>query len=92
MIFFRLKKKNGFWGILGQPYYGIGTTIRISQEMICLPYAGFFSESLKKWLNTVIFRKHHLEEIRDDFIKKVNKILIGKTHVERNAIYYFYQN
>ena len=31
----------GFWGIFGQPYYGIGATIRISREMLCLPYAGF---------------------------------------------------
>ena len=42
MIFFR-KKKNGFWGILGPPSYGIGATIRIGREMLCLPYAGFFS-------------------------------------------------
>ena len=35
--------------------------------------------------------KHHLEEIREGIIKKFNKIFIGKTPVERNAIYYFYQ-
>ena len=34
-------KKIGFWGILGPPSYGIGATIRIGQEMLCLPYAGF---------------------------------------------------
>ena len=34
--------KIGFWGILGPPSYGIGATIRIGQEMLCLPYAGFF--------------------------------------------------
>jgi len=28
-------------GILGPPYCGIGATIRIGQEMLCLPYAGF---------------------------------------------------
>ena len=39
--FFRLKK-NGFLGILGPPYRGIGATIRIGREMLCLPYAGFF--------------------------------------------------
>ena len=40
MIFFlHLKKKNVFLGILGPPYCGIGATIHISQEMLCLPYA-----------------------------------------------------
>ena len=39
--FFRLKK-NGFLVILGSPYCGIGATIRIGREMLCLPYAGFF--------------------------------------------------
>ena len=42
MIFFRFSKKNGFWGILGPPSYGIGATIRIGRELLCLPYAGFF--------------------------------------------------
>ena len=37
-----LKKKKGFLGILGPPYRGIGATISIGREMICLPYAGFF--------------------------------------------------
>ena len=32
----------GFLGILGPPYCGIGATIRIGQEILCLPYAGFF--------------------------------------------------
>ena len=32
----------GVLGILGPPYCGIGSTIRISQEMLCLLYAGFF--------------------------------------------------
>ena len=36
--------------------------------------------------------KHHLEEIREGINKKLNKILIGKTHVERNTIYHFYRN
>ena len=42
MIFFRFSKKNGVWGILGPPSYGIGATIRIGREMLCLPYAVFF--------------------------------------------------
>ena len=28
-------------GILGPPFCGIGATIRIGREMLCLPYAGF---------------------------------------------------
>ena len=31
-----------FLGILGPPSYGIGATVRIGREMLCLPYAGFF--------------------------------------------------
>ena len=41
MIFFPFFKKIGFLGILGPPYCGIGATIRIGREMLCLPYAGF---------------------------------------------------
>ena len=39
--FFRFFKKIGFLAILGPPYRGIGASIRIGQEMLCLPYAGF---------------------------------------------------
>ena len=39
--FFPFFKKIRFWGILGPPSYGIGGTIRIGREMLCLPYAGF---------------------------------------------------
>ena len=45
MIFFQFFKKMGFLGILGPPYCGIGATIRIGREMLCLPYAGFFFEA-----------------------------------------------
>ena len=41
-MIFSILQKNGFWGIVGTPYCGIGATIRIGQEMLCLPYAGFF--------------------------------------------------
>ena len=41
---------SGFLGILGPPSYGIGATIRIGQEMLCLPYAGFFLMNLDKKL------------------------------------------
>ena len=40
---FSVKKKYVFLGILGPPYCGIGATIRIGREMLCLPYAGFLS-------------------------------------------------
>ena len=33
-----------FWGIVGPPNCGIGATIFIGQEMLCLPYAEFFYE------------------------------------------------
>ena len=36
------------WFCLGPPSYGIGATIRIGREMLCLPYAGFFFISAEK--------------------------------------------
>ena len=48
MIFSVFQKKNGFLGILGPPYCGIGATIRIGREMLCLPYTGFFFENVQK--------------------------------------------
>ena len=52
MIFF-VFKKFGFLGILGPPYCGIGATIRIVREMLCLPYAGFFYQVM----NLVVLAK-----------------------------------
>ena len=45
------------WFCLGPPSYGIGATIRIGREMLCLPYAGFFLKmvTLRK-KNSVIKR------------------------------------
>ena len=40
--FFPFFKKIGILGNLGPPYRGIGATICIGREMLCLPYAGFF--------------------------------------------------
>ena len=51
----------------------------------------FFQTFSKSDLNLLFLIKHHMEEIREGFIKKNNKILIGKTCVKRNYIYYFYQ-
>ena len=54
-------KKNGFLGILGPPHCGIGATIRIGREMLCLPYSGFSPKEMwvriskgLKHLNTVL--------------------------------------
>ena len=57
-----------------------------------LSISPFFSIFLKSDFSLLIFIKHHLEEIRKAIIKKLNKILIGKTPVERNADYYFFQH
>ena len=40
--FFSVFQKIRFLGILGPPSYGIGATISIRWEMLCLPYAGFY--------------------------------------------------
>ena len=65
--FFPFKKKNGFWGIPGPPYCGIGATIRIGREMLCLPYAGFSSLSLhiKKSKISQIIKKNRKKSLKD---------------------------
>ena len=42
-MIFPVFPKNRVLGILGPPSYGIGATIHIGHEMLCLPYAGFFA-------------------------------------------------
>ena len=42
-MIFSVFQKNWVFGILDSPYCGICATIRIGQEMLCLPYAGFLS-------------------------------------------------
>ena len=59
-MIFTIFQKNGFLGILGPPSYGIGYTIRIGPEMLCLPYAGL-KEKKKSRLFFVFF----------DFLKNV---------------------
>ena len=49
LIFFVFFRKKGFLGILGPPYCGIGATIRIGREMLCLQYEGFFLEGVIKF-------------------------------------------
>ena len=41
-MIFSVLKKIGFLGILGPPFCGIGATIHIGRDMLCLLYAGFF--------------------------------------------------
>ena len=53
--FFCFSKKIGFWGILGSPSYGIGATIRIGREMLCLPYAGFLKKEKHSTLKKTNF-------------------------------------
>ena len=48
-MIFSVKKKEGFLAILGPPYRGIGATILIGWEMLCLPYAGFFMSFFPEW-------------------------------------------
>ena len=65
MIFFSFFKKIGFWGILVPPSYGIGATICISREMLCLQYAGFFFCTLP----LVIYSCFLLDAIKKDIFK-----------------------
>ena len=51
-MIFSVFQKNRVWGILGPPSYGIGATIRIGREMLCLPYAGFLKNSSKYYTVT----------------------------------------
>ena len=51
----------------------------------------FFSNSKNSDLNLLILINHHLEELKEGIVKNWNEILIGKTPVLRNTIYYFSQ-
>ena len=45
-----IKQRSGYW----QDFFGISATIRIGQEMLCLPHAGFFLGTFeKKWKSSV---------------------------------------
>ena len=66
-------KKIGFWGIFGLPYRSIGPTIRISPEMLCLPYAGFFlnkAVELVGGVSVIIL----MEPTLSSFQKKTDKL------------------
>ena len=45
----RKKKFFFFWFCLGPPSYGIGASIRIGREMLCLPYVGFKKKYFSSW-------------------------------------------
>ena len=48
-----------------------------------------FSWNLKAWLKFTIFvkkKRHHLEELIEGIVKKLNEILIDKTLIVKNAI------
>ena len=47
-MIFSVKKKK-FLVILGPRYCGIGATIRIGRDMLCLPYAGIFNQGLANY-------------------------------------------
>jgi hypothetical protein len=55
-MIFPFFQKIGFWGILGPPSYGIGATIRMGREMLCLPYAGFL---FTHFLSSILFNWNH---------------------------------
>ena len=56
-MLFPFLEKIRVWGILGTPYCGIGATVQIGQDMLCLPYAGFLvfymnnGSTVKKFLS-----------------------------------------
>ena len=46
LAIFSVFQKIWFLGILGPPSYGIGATISIGREMLCLAYAGFLFQGV----------------------------------------------
>ena len=77
--FCRFQKKNRFRGILGPPSYGIGATICIGREMLCLSYAGFFY-----WMSQ--HRPYHR------IIENSEQILFGPTSWFRRGSLKWYQH
>ena len=52
-----------------QDFYGIGATIHIGQEMLCLPYAGFVIKKSRKNLQGVLFCRCRSKKL---FLAKIN--------------------
>ena len=67
-MIFPFFKKIRFLDILGPPYCGIGATIRIGREMLCLQYKGFFRRHLKK----------AIKKVCSDFLTSVGSIDLKK--------------
>ena len=68
---FSVFPKNWVSGILGPPYCGIGATILIGREMLCLPYAGLFlglsQQTQDELLELIPLPPSHLDSV----LKKV---------------------
>ena len=66
-------QKNRVLDILGPPYCGIGATIRIGREILCLPYAGFFVERVKHIIFFIAVKKNG---VGGDFFKILSFLLL----------------
>ena len=67
--------------ILGPPYCGIGATIRIGREILCLPNAGFFLYKSPERENIALFSRNrctHLPIIGGHHFIPKEAILINK--------------
>ena len=74
----------GFLGILAPPYCGIGATICIGREILCLPYAGYFSTLL----NTYVYRRVSFSVV-DIIITKEEKIFVQKSWWWKQQLFFF---
>ena len=54
-MIFSVFQKNRVFGYSWSTLYGIGATIRIGREMLCLPYAGFLIEAIPKQYASYIY-------------------------------------
>ena len=84
-MIFSVFQKNLVLGILGPPYCGIGATIRIGREMLCLPYAGFFFKA-SYWPWDHIIRTLFLDTFCGHFLGTIKcsaKILVHEKHNEK---------
>ena len=72
---------------LGPPSYGIGATIRIGREMLCLPYAGFF---LYKSASYSLFRHKYLFDTYTYTLDFSNRPYICLTFLVSSATHHHY--
>ena len=88
VIFFSVFQKNQvFLSILGPPYHGIGATIRIGREMLCVLYAGFFLMIYKMYFS---YFSSFLDRNRPNTTKyalKIPKLLLkGLTNTKNKSL------